>query len=280
MIDKIEKINNTLIQHGKKSNRIYIMKIDQEEDVQRLIRDADHLANANRYTKIFAKVEEKLEEDFSNKGYIVEAEVPSFYVGDLKCFFMAKYFDEQRSVDQYDNIIKEVLDVSKSKSVSVIKDLESDFEIRECNKKDIKNICSLYSEVFETYPFPIFDPKYIESTMNDNVIYFGAWENNRLVAISSIELDREANNAEMTDFATHPDYRGNNLSFYLLEKMELKLNALKVPTAYTIARSMSFGMNTTFSKSNYIYAGTLINNTNIGGQIESMNIWYKDVRVL
>ena len=50
-------------------------------------------------------------------------------------------------------------------------------------------------------------------------------------------------------------------------------------TSYTIARSASIGMNITFSKLSYIHAGTLVNNTNIGGQIESMNVWYKTLGV-
>ncbi|HOM70936.1 MAG TPA: putative beta-lysine N-acetyltransferase, partial [Armatimonadota bacterium] len=46
-------------------------------------------------------------------------------------------------------------------------------------------------------------------------------------------------------------------------------------TAYTIARSLSYGMNITFAKQGYQYAGTLTNNTNICGHMESMNVWYK-----
>ena len=45
--------------------------------------------------------------------------------------------------------------------------------------------------------------------------------------------------------------------------------------AYTIARALSFGMNITFARRGYLFAGTLVNNTNISGRIESMNVWYK-----
>ncbi len=37
------------------------------------------------------------------------------------------------------------------------------------------------------------------------------------------------------------------------------------------------GMNITFAKTGYTYAGTLINNTNISGRLESMNVWYKHI---
>jgi len=48
-----------------------------------------------------------------------------------------------------------------------------------------------------------------------------------------------------------------------------------IKTLYTIARLDSIPMNKTFLKLNYCYSGTLINNTNIAGSIESMNIYYK-----
>ena len=40
---------------------------------------------------------------------------------------------------------------------------------------------------------------------------------------------------------------------------------------------MSAGMNITFSKNGYKYGGTLVNNTDISGQIESMNVWFKNL---
>jgi hypothetical protein len=37
-------------------------------------------------------------------------------------------------------------------------------------------------------------------------------------------------------------------------------------------------MNVTFARCGYRFAGTLINNTQISGRIESMNVWYKGLR--
>ena len=79
----------------------------------------------------------------------------------------------------------------------------------------------------------------------------------------------------MTDFATLSECRGNSLGTHLLEHMEQAVKTKSIKTAYTIARAASPGMNITFAKCDYEYGGRLINNTNISGQIESMNIWYK-----
>ncbi len=68
---------------------------------------------------------------------------------------------------------------------------------------------------------------------------------------------------------------GNGYALFLLIHMEQEMTRLGFRTAYTIARAQSTGMNITFAKLNYDHGGTLVNNTNISGQIESMNVWYK-----
>ncbi len=60
--------------------------------------------------------------------------------------------------------------------------------------------------------------------------------------------------------------------------MEEKSFKLGIKTVFTIARAKSPGMNITFARSGYDYGGTLVNNTNISGQIESMNVWYKSLK--
>ena len=79
----------------------------------------------------------------------------------------------------------------------------------------------------------------------------------------------------MTDFATSKKYLGNSLSVLLLGTMEKEMKKQGIKTLYTIARLNSIPMNKTFLRFNYTYSGTLVNNTNIAGQIESMNVYYK-----
>lgn len=112
--------------------------------------------------------------------------------------------------------------------------------------------------------------------MQKNVDYFAIWHNERIVALSSSEMDFGSKNTEMTDFATLPEYQGNNLAAYLLQEMEKSAKQNGVKTAYTIARGVSYGINTIFSRNGYRFSGTLINNTNICGCLESMNVWYKN----
>ena len=79
----------------------------------------------------------------------------------------------------------------------------------------------------------------------------------------------------MTDFATHPEHRSAGLASHILARMEKEMSASGLKTAFTIARSRSFGVNILFSRAGYMFSGTLVNNTGISGRLESMNIWYK-----
>ena len=134
---------------------------------------------------------------------------------------------------------------------------------------------ALYGRVFETYPFPIVNPAYIRRTMASHVVYFGIWLTGTLAALSSAEIDLQAHNVEMTDFATLEPYRGRSLATGLLKAMEADMTHRNIATAYTIARAPSFGMNITFARMGYTFAGRLVNNTNIDGGFEDMNVWYK-----
>lgn len=276
MNDTITKIGNSLVQHGSYNDRIYLMKLSQD-DLPEIITDLDTLASQEKYSKVFAKLPDYAKDAFLAQGYVIEASIPKFYHGSQAAYFMAKYFSETRKQIQRSDELNDVLRATKSKfsEETILVSLSEDFKARECRLSDISEIAQLYQKVFATYPFPIQDPNYIAETMADNVIYFGVWHNQSLIALSSSEMDLHASNVEMTDFATLPDYRGHNLSTYLLQTMELQMKKRDIKTAYTIARSLSFGMNITFAKMGYLYGGTLINNTNISGNLESMNVWYK-----
>ena len=172
--------------------------------------------------------------------------------------------------------VEEVIEVAQSKNtLDSPPKLRAEFSYEILDKSSASEIADIYKKVFDTYPFPIHNPEYIKKTMDENFIYFGIQEQDKLVGISSSEMDEEEKNVEMTDFAVLPEYRGNSFAVFLLQKMEEKMKAKGINTFFTIARAVSFGMNATFAKMGYHYSGTLVKNTNISGNIESMNIWYK-----
>jgi putative beta-lysine N-acetyltransferase len=273
--DVIETFGHSLIQHGKSNDRIYLMNLAQT-DFPEIIPFLDRLAVTRGYTKIFAKVPAFAKRIFMDSGYDVEATIPGLYRGEEEAFFMAKFFCQERQKEKKPFLIKEVLETAQSKTAIGEKaELGDLFTYRVADKEDLQSMAEVYKEVFATYPFPIHDPEYLEGTMDDNVAYVGMWKKERLVALASAEMDVAGRNAEMTDFATLPEFRGRGLANFLLAEMEEAMRTCGIRTAYTIARAYSYGMNITFAKNGYSFSGTLVNNTHISGGLESMNVWHK-----
>lgn len=275
MSDIITQIGKSRIQHGMENNRIYLMKF-HTDDRNNIIEELDKIIKKHEYTKVFAKIPSSEKKIFLDKDYIVEASVPNFYKGIEDAYFMAKYYCVNRKKQKNEEKISKVLKLAQSKHENQsITPLNNVFQFRKTELSDANEMAKVYKTVFESYPFPIEDPKYIRKTMEENIVYFGVWHKEKLVALSSCEMDVDELNVEMTDFAVLPEYRGNKFAIYLLDRMEYAMKKRGIKTAYTIARSVSYGMNSTFARQGYKYTGTLIQNTNIAGDLESMNVWYK-----
>ena len=274
--DKLQTMpDGSLIQHGLHNNRIYLIKLSGQAN-RELPQQLIDLAKKQGYTKIFAKLPEKSAKNFITKGFNIEASVPNFYNGSDKGLFLAYYLDIARSQERHSQEHEKYIELAKHKSNTSFQAIDKNkFVLRECNEKDITNIAKLYRQVFLSYPFPIFNSEYILKTMRSNVTYFGIENKGEIIALASAEKDESASNVEMTDFATLPEWRGQGLGANLLKYMETEMKKQTLQTAYTIARSASPGMNITFAKLGYTFAGRLKNNTNISGTIESMNVWYK-----
>jgi putative beta-lysine N-acetyltransferase len=275
--DIIEKIGNSLIQHGKLNDRVYIMKLS-EYDVVDVVSKAHDLVEENGYTKIFVKASNDSYDYFLSLGFEIEAEIPEFFNGQKDCIFLAKYFDANRAKIVNLDELEKVLNISLNKSQQLsLKQLSDKYIINDLKEENAVEMTNVYKKVFKSYPFPIFDDKYLVQTMQENIKYAGIWHDDKLVGIASAETSQKDKNSEMTDFAVLPEYRGEGFALHLLKYLEEKLKKENYKTLYTIARAKSVGMNATFRKSGYYFSGTLKNNTQISGEIESMNVWYKSL---
>jgi beta-lysine N6-acetyltransferase len=276
--DRIERLGNSLIQHGKNNDRIYLMKL-KDADVPRVIEGIETLAEENAYSKIFAKIPVRVSEDFLEAAYEIEASVPNFFGGREDGLFIGKYLAEWRREDEAEAAADQVLHAAfaKAEDGGGCQPLPAHSELREMTVADTQTMAAFYSEVFDTYPFPIFDPAYLEETMASHIRYFGVLSGGTIRALAASETDTSQKHVEMTDFATMPPERGKGLAAMLLWHMEGAMSDEGFLTAYTIARAESYGMNIAFAKCGYAFGGRLTNNTNIGGRLESMNVWFKSL---
>lgn len=277
--DNIEYISNSLIQHGPLNDRIYLMRLD-EGDVFTITDLLDDFAMNERYSKVFAKVLKPDSHHFLYSGYSVDAEIPCFFEDEEnELLFLSKFISQERSKTDDIKAINDVIKKAReekavSSSDSRAEDFLSSLTFRKAGEKDTEEMSELYESIYKTYPFPIFSSDYLKMIMSENVTFYAALKNGEIVGLSSAEYDEYTSTVEMSDFACRKDCRGRGVSRHLLKHMESDAAEAGFKVAFTIARALSYPMNITFARQGYTYAGTSINNTNISGRIESMNIWY------
>ena len=275
--DVMEMLAACTVQHGPNSDRVYLMKLHPGCQAEIAASEVNHLAQQHGYSKIFAKVPADAWSVFERHGYRCEAEIPAFYGGTQTGLFLARYLTDARAEPTEPERIEAVLAAARQKANQPAPSPNDDFTIRLCEPPDADAMAGLYREVFPSYPFPIDDPAYLRDTMASHIRYYAAVYDGRLAALASAETEPDHRNVEMTDFATDPAHRGRGLALRLLARMERDMAAEGFRTAYTIARACSHGINITFARAGYRFAGTLVNNTDIAGRIESMNVWHKSL---
>ncbi|EHQ35242.1 putative beta-lysine N-acetyltransferase [Methanoplanus limicola] len=276
--DSLTEIGNSLIQHGNLNSRIYIMKMG-EDDPSNLISETEKLASENGYGKIFGKIPEVKAGYFRDAGYTEEAFVPEFFRGRENAVFLSRFLSDERKIsktwEKEDEILRKCLERRSKKREN--KALPEGLTVKVAGEEDILSLCRHFAAVFETYPFPVDDPDFIRKSIDEGTVYLIVKRGDEIIAASSAEADYDYKNAEMTDFAVSPAARGMGIAGYLLREMEKIMKERGIILFYTIARSLEAPMNYTFAGAGYSYAGRLLNNTNICGSFESMNVWYKKI---
>lgn len=242
-----------------------------------VIRYAEGLMKDKKCEKLIFKVRQEHFNDFIQQGYICEALIDGYYLGS-DMFFFTKYDDLKRMKNENwlteDKIVENVQGLAISSETI---DPPDEYLLKKVNESDAEKLALLYQTVFEIYPTPLHDPNYIKETMKEGTIYYSFYCNGNIISAASAEVNRTYRNAELTDCATLPEHRKHGLMKILLEKLEQDLFEQGIYCSYSIARSLSFGMNAALHQLGYVYRGRLKNNVFIFDKIENMNVWVKNL---
>lgn len=251
------------------------MKLHPDEYPE-IISDLLSFASTNNYSKIFAKVPGGLESGFISSGFIREAAIPGMFKNQEDGIFISLFLEDWRREEDIFPL-DDILSTLESKKWDSRKEKPETICIREAGLDDASAIAETYKDVFETYPFPIYQHAYIRDAMNAGVRFFLIVHDKQVVSCCSAEIDYESLSAEMTDFATHPMFTGRGYAGLLLSTMEKVMKVEGIITTYTICRAGLYPVNAIFKRAGYQYGGRLIRNTNICGGLESMNVWYRKI---
>jgi len=260
------------------NRRITICEFDlaRDDGAGEMVRTLAERAIAEGLDKIWLKTGSKWRRALAGAGMRLEATIPGYYRGEEPALVYAMYLSARRQTPSNPagmDLVKKLVDAPGAGGGE--RDLPAGITLQWGGAEHCLELAGLYGGVYATYPFPVFDPGYVRYTMEHDVCYLTAWHGGELVAAASAEINRREKNAEMTDFATLSEWRGRGLAGCLLARLESRLAGEGFRCLYTIARSGSVGMNKVFAGAGYAFHGVLVNNCNIGGGFEDMNVWVK-----
>lgn len=252
-------------------------------DVTEMVMALRALADANGFDKILVMASHDDWQAFLRFGYVLEAVLEYFHAG-VDAFVVSKFRSQERLSSP--NLMEEILLIEQivgERAVGHVRELPEGYRVRLAERDDIPALLRLYRMIFESYPSPLGHASYLEHVFQRDSLFAvcvdegaGAGE---IVAAASAELTPGKRAAELTDCATMPAARGKGLMSRILLRLEEELCRREYICAYTMARARSYGMNSVFHQLGYEFTGRLINNCDIYGAYEDMNIWVRDLRV-
>jgi len=231
------------------------------------------LAHELNFGKIICFCRDKYIEDLQQYGFILEGQIAGFFDGN-DAFCLSLFIDKKRQYSKYNLLEDEIL--TKCQTNLSVKDIDDDIIIRDAKNSDINQMILLFKKVFKTYPSPIFDANYLNEILGKKVLFKIAVKQKEIICIASADIDVVYNNAEITDCCTNPIFRGKGLLTNIIIELEKSLNNSNIGTLYSLSRATEPGINMVLSKMQYKYSGRMLNNCNISGDFEDMNIWVKN----
>lgn len=216
-------------------------------------------------------------ENFVMAGFTLEGKIDSYFKG-KDAFCMSYFISKNRKLSKSCAKEEFYLKQCSEKNDTFLFDGHSKYCIRDAKESDIKGIIELFYNVFSMYPSPMYDEECIKQTMKEKILYKVALDKDRIISVASADMDSNNLNAEITNCATYPQYRGKGILSNIIYSLESELKKREFITLYSISRATNPGINYAFSKNGYKYRGRLINNCNICGAFEDMNIWTKRIK--
>ncbi|MBV7508087.1 putative beta-lysine N-acetyltransferase [Bacillus sp. sid0103] len=250
---------------------------DYRGNTTSLIEKVEELVIVHKAEKLIVKVRSEDYFTFLEKGLQPEALVDRYFLGSDAHFFSKFYTPERKKNDHWiteDGMIHTIyqLDTTLQKALP-----PKEYGLRKADESCAVELSALYRQVFQIYPTPLHDPEYIKKTIKDGTIYYAYFYAGKIVSVASAEVNSFYKNAELTDCATLTEHRKYGLMKMILQELEGELKRNGIFCAYSIARSLSFGMNAVLFQLGYSYRGRFMNNCYIYDKLENMNMWVKNL---
>ncbi|MFB5660320.1 putative beta-lysine N-acetyltransferase [Alteribacillus sp. HJP-4] len=258
------------------SRRIKIYKLPQKNKLKDFINILKEVSDIHKCDKVIFYVKKNEKEWLPSFSCSYEGRIEGFFNGE-DAFIYSLFFIPSRNDATV--LVKEenhILELAKQRRV-VIKHapVPTGYKMRWAHADDVKQLAALYDTVFQSYPTPMNDPQFIREMMDCDVYFLVVEKGKEIVSACSADVQTEFQAAELSDCATKEEHRKKQLLSCQVAQLIPKVKQMDLKTIFSYSRSVSLGMNLVNAKHGFKYGGRMIQNSNIAGRLENMNIWYK-----
>ncbi|WP_163539465.1 putative beta-lysine N-acetyltransferase [Gracilibacillus sp. YIM 98692] len=257
------------------SQRIKIYQMPTGEELNSFLDRLKLVAKDTNCDKLIFYLRDHQTGEIKQHGACYEGKIKGFFNG-ATAYIYALFLDPARHKTDRLASEKKVFDViQKRQQISTNFELPTGYQMRWADLKDAKQMANLYQTVFQSYPTPMNDPVFIEEMMQSDVYFLVVQHNGMIVSACSADILPHFRSAELSDCATYPEHRAKQLLSYQVAHLIPKVKKMGIRTLFSYSRANSVGMNLVNVKHGFTFGGRMVQNSNIAGSMENMNIWYK-----
>lgn len=270
----MQQLLDNQIEVDRHNSRIigYICHADQT-----VLAKLAQLQESNSTTKTIIYTTEAHAPLFEQNGYHQEGVIEKFFLG-RDAVICSRFYSESRSISTEPEKKEEIVQiVLADRKTPAELPQQPHYPLKVADTGDTAQLADLYRRVFAYYPTNVFDPQYLAEQMGENYFFIVAKDGPDIISAASAVIKPEFNCAEITDCATLPEYRGQQLTYSIIRELEHHLKRRQIRCLFSLTRAISIGMNMTVHRLGYTYRGRMVNNCMIYSGLEDMNIWTKYV---
>lgn len=260
----------------QRNERLTLLSYDYYGTIAPLAEVLIDTARQERLDKVVVVARGSDWEEFLTRGFALEAKSHRYFQG-APGHFMSYFLTAERQVrdrlEEEQELLRSILEREQTPAGQ----LPEGYRLEVGSPERAEDLANLYDAVFDSYPSPLTDPEYVRELMEsgEGLFLLAVTDDGAIASVAAAEIDPEDGNAEITNCATLPDYRGEGLMATLVERLQTELTEQHIGCVYSMARAHSFGMNLVLHRLGYLYRGRLIRHAHIGGDFEDLNLWEK-----
>lgn len=213
--------------------------------------------------------------NFLTRGYTHEGTVERFYhgmPGHIMAYFLTGERQSTDRLEEKQELLQSLLEQPAGQGE--VPPMPEGYGLTVAGPDLAADLAAVYDQVFETYPSPLTDPEYIRELIESgDGLFIAVLADGQITSAAAAEIDRAAGNAEITNCATLPDFRGEGLMSILIDALHQEMERQQISCLYSMARALSPGMNRALLRFGYTFRGRLVNHVHIGGGYEDLNLW-------